>query len=113
MLRYSLPLVLAALAGIVNQLEFLVRHGLPDDYLRQYVDEVLAVGDSAFQKKCLGKMGDVTGEGRTVLFDFGKGVECPAGRAVQAAYVHPVAAEPLVCGVVEQPGARVHLDVAR
>jgi len=32
------------------------------------VDEVLAVGDAAFQKKCLGKMGEVAGEGRTVLF---------------------------------------------
>ena len=32
------------------------------------VDEVLAVGDVEFQKKCLGKMGDVAGEGRTVLF---------------------------------------------
>jgi lipopolysaccharide transport system ATP-binding protein len=32
------------------------------------VDEVLAVGDSAFQKKCLGKMGEVAREGRTVLF---------------------------------------------
>jgi lipopolysaccharide transport system ATP-binding protein len=32
------------------------------------VDEVLAVGDAAFQKKCLGKMGDVAREGRTVLF---------------------------------------------
>ena len=32
------------------------------------VDEVLAVGDMAFQKKCLGKMGDVAKEGRTVLF---------------------------------------------
>jgi lipopolysaccharide transport system ATP-binding protein len=32
------------------------------------VDEVLAVGDAEFQKKCLGKMGDVTHEGRTVLF---------------------------------------------
>ena len=32
------------------------------------VDEVLAVGDAAFQKKCLGKMDDVAGEGRTVLF---------------------------------------------
>jgi lipopolysaccharide transport system ATP-binding protein len=33
------------------------------------VDEVLAVGDAAFQKKCLGKMGDVAAkEGRTVLF---------------------------------------------
>jgi len=32
------------------------------------VDEVLAVGDAAFQKKCLGKMGDVAKEGRTVFF---------------------------------------------
>jgi lipopolysaccharide transport system ATP-binding protein len=32
------------------------------------VDEVLAVGDAAFQKKCLGKMGDVGREGRTILF---------------------------------------------
>jgi lipopolysaccharide transport system ATP-binding protein len=32
------------------------------------VDEVLAVGDAAFQKKCLGKMGDVAKQGRTILF---------------------------------------------
>ena len=32
------------------------------------VDEVLAVGDVAFQRKCLGKMGDVASEGRTILF---------------------------------------------
>jgi lipopolysaccharide transport system ATP-binding protein len=32
------------------------------------VDEVLAVGDASFQKKCLGKMGDVAKVGRTVLF---------------------------------------------
>jgi lipopolysaccharide transport system ATP-binding protein len=32
------------------------------------VDEVLAVGDSAFQKKCLGKMNDVAASGRTVVF---------------------------------------------
>ena len=32
------------------------------------VDEILAVGDAGFQKKCLGKMSDVAGEGRTVLF---------------------------------------------
>src|SRR5215831_17611751 len=32
------------------------------------VDEVLAVGDVGFQKKCLGKMGDVARGGRTILF---------------------------------------------
>src|SRR5262249_22862222 len=32
------------------------------------IDEVLAVGDLSFQKKCLGKMGDVARDGRTVLF---------------------------------------------
>jgi lipopolysaccharide transport system ATP-binding protein len=32
------------------------------------VDEVLAVGDAAFQKKCLGKMGDVSRQGRTIVF---------------------------------------------
>jgi lipopolysaccharide transport system ATP-binding protein len=32
------------------------------------IDEVLAVGDAAFQKKCLGKMGTVSRDGRTVLF---------------------------------------------
>src|SRR5439155_20096937 len=32
------------------------------------VDEVLSVGDAAFQKKCLGKMGNVARDGRTVLF---------------------------------------------
>jgi lipopolysaccharide transport system ATP-binding protein len=32
------------------------------------VDEVLAVGDAEFQKKCLGKMSEVAGEGKTVLF---------------------------------------------
>jgi lipopolysaccharide transport system ATP-binding protein len=32
------------------------------------IDEVLAVGDAQFQKKCLGKMKDVSGEGRTVIF---------------------------------------------
>ena len=31
------------------------------------VDEVLSVGDAAFQRKCLGQMGDVAGSGRTVF----------------------------------------------
>jgi hypothetical protein len=33
------------------------------------VDEVLAVGDAEFQKKCLGKMKDVAGHGRTILWN--------------------------------------------
>ena len=48
------------------RLAFAVAAHLEPDIL--IVDEVLAVGDYEFQKKCLGKMGDVAGEGRTVLF---------------------------------------------
>jgi lipopolysaccharide transport system ATP-binding protein len=47
------------------RLAFAVAAHLEPDIL--IVDEVLAVGDAAFQRKCLGKMGEVTGEGRTVL----------------------------------------------
>ena len=48
------------------RLAFAVAAHLDPDIL--IVDEVLAVGDAAFQKKCLGKMGDVAKQGRTVLF---------------------------------------------
>ena len=41
---------------------------LPSRTGNSLVDEVLAVGDAAFQKKCLGKMGEVAKQGRTVLF---------------------------------------------
>ncbi|WP_414542657.1 polysaccharide ABC transporter ATP-binding protein [Nostoc sp. CCY0012] len=54
-------------SGMYVRLAFSVAAHLEPEIL--IVDEVLAVGDSAFQKKCLGKMGDVaTKEGRTVLF---------------------------------------------
>jgi len=53
-------------SGMYMRLAFSVAAQLEPDIL--LVDEVLAVGDSAFQKKCLGKMKSVTGEGRTVLF---------------------------------------------
>jgi lipopolysaccharide transport system ATP-binding protein len=54
-------------SGMYVRLAFAVAAHLEPEIL--VVDEVLAVGDSAFQKKCLGKMGDVaTKEGRTVLF---------------------------------------------
>jgi lipopolysaccharide transport system ATP-binding protein len=52
-------------SGMYLRLAFAVAAHLEPDIL--IVDEVLAVGDAAFQRKCLGKMGDVTGEGRTVL----------------------------------------------
>jgi lipopolysaccharide transport system ATP-binding protein len=53
-------------SGMYVRLAFAVAAHLEPEIL--VVDEVLAVGDAAFQKKCLGKMGDVADEGRTVLF---------------------------------------------
>lgn len=53
-------------SGMYVRLAFAVAASLEPDIL--LVDEVLAVGDAAFQKKCLGKMGDVAKGGRTVLF---------------------------------------------
>ena len=53
-------------SGMYMRLAFAVAAHLEPEILM--VDEVLAVGDAEFQKKCLGKMGDVAGEGRTVLF---------------------------------------------
>jgi lipopolysaccharide transport system ATP-binding protein len=53
-------------SGMYVRLAFAVAAHLEPEVL--IVDEVLAVGDVAFQKKCLGKMGDVAREGRTVLF---------------------------------------------
>jgi len=53
-------------SGMYLRLAFAVAAHLEPEIL--IVDEVLAVGDAAFQKKCLGKMGDVAKEGRTVLF---------------------------------------------
>ncbi len=52
--------------GMYLRLAFAVAAHLEPEIL--LVDEVLAVGDAAFQKKCLGKMGDVAKEGRTILF---------------------------------------------
>jgi lipopolysaccharide transport system ATP-binding protein len=54
-------------SGMYVRLAFAVAAHLESEIL--IVDEVLAVGDAEFQKKCLGKMGDVSkSEGRTVLF---------------------------------------------
>lgn len=54
-------------SGMYVRLAFAVAAHLESEIL--IVDEVLAVGDAEFQKKCLGKMQDITkGEGRTILF---------------------------------------------
>ncbi len=53
-------------SGMYMRLAFAVAAHLEPEIL--LVDEVLAVGDAEFQKKCLGKMGDVAKEGRTVFF---------------------------------------------
>jgi len=52
--------------GMYLRLAFAVAAHLEPEIL--LIDEVLAVGDAAFQKKCLGKMSDVSRQGRTVLF---------------------------------------------
>jgi len=53
-------------SGMYMRLAFSVAAHLETEIL--FVDEVLAVGDAAFQKKCLGKMGEAANQGRTVLF---------------------------------------------
>jgi lipopolysaccharide transport system ATP-binding protein len=53
-------------SGMFVKLAFAVASHMDPEIL--IVDEVLAVGDAAFQKKCLGKMNDVSRQGRTVLF---------------------------------------------
>lgn len=53
-------------SGMYVRLAFAVAAHLEPEIL--LIDEVLAVGDAAFQKKCLGKMDDVTHSGRTVIF---------------------------------------------
>lgn len=53
-------------SGMYVRLAFAVAAHLEPEIL--IVDEVLAVGDTEFQKKCIGKMQDVSGSGRTILF---------------------------------------------
>jgi lipopolysaccharide transport system ATP-binding protein len=53
-------------SGMYVRLAFAVAAHLDPEIL--LIDEVLAVGDVAFQRKCLGKISDVACEGRTVLF---------------------------------------------
>jgi lipopolysaccharide transport system ATP-binding protein len=90
-------------SGMYLRLAFAVAAHLEPEILM--IDEVLAVGDMSFQKKCLGKMGEVAKQGRTILFvshnmaavralcdrgvvlDKGRLVEeGPIGKAIEAYY---------------------------
>jgi lipopolysaccharide transport system ATP-binding protein len=81
--------------GMYLRLAFAVAAHLEPEIL--LVDEVLAVGDIAFQKKCLGKMGEVAHQGRTILFvshNMGavrslceKGIVLEQGRVVEYASI--------------------------
>jgi len=53
-------------SGMYTRLAFAVAAHLESEIL--IVDEVLAVGDAVFQKKCLGRMSEVAGSGRTIIF---------------------------------------------
>lgn len=96
-------------SGMYLRLAFAVAaHLEPEIFI---VDEVLAVGDAAFQRKCLGKMGQVASEGRTVLlvshnmqainslcrtallFEGGRVVRAGAAAEVVSAYLQPDAAQ--------------------
>ncbi len=88
-------------SGMYVRLAFAVAAHLEPEILM--VDEVLAVGDAAFQKKCLGKMEDVAGLGRTVLFVSHnmqavrsictRAIELSAGRVVRQGEVRTVVDE--------------------
>ena len=88
-------------SGMYVRLAFAVAAYLEPEIL--VVDEVLAVGDAEFQKKCLGKMKDVSGEGRTVLFvshNMGsisslctKGLYVSHGKVVTFDEIHKVIAQ--------------------
>ncbi len=88
-------------SGMYMRLAFAVAAHLEPEIL--IVDEVLAVGDAQFQKKCLGKMGEVAKGGRTVLFVShntaavqalcARGVLLETGRVRRAGEVSEVVAE--------------------
>jgi lipopolysaccharide transport system ATP-binding protein len=88
-------------SGMYVRLAFAVAAHLDPEIL--VVDEVLAVGDAAFQKKCLGKMEDIAGHGRTVLFVShnmqairslcDKAIQIEAGRVFNSGTADPVVAD--------------------
>ncbi|MBI5396620.1 MAG: ABC transporter ATP-binding protein [Verrucomicrobia bacterium] len=103
-------------SGMYVRLAFAVAAHLEPEVL--VVDEVLAVGDAAFQKKCLGKMDDVSKQGRTILFVShnmeaitrlcGKAVWLEAGRVKATGDTGHVVSMYLLQGLRE--GGRVAFD---
>jgi len=97
-------------SGMQMRLAFAVAAHLEPDIL--IVDEVLAVGDAAFQKKCLGKMDAVAKGGRTVLFVShnmsaaaqlcNRGILLNAGRLVRTGAIDDVVREYVESGTQEQ-----------
>jgi len=97
-------------SGMYVRLAFAVAAHLEPEIL--IIDEVLAVGDSAFQQKCLGKMGEVAKGGRTILFVSHnmaavkklctKAVLLEGGRVAAEGGVEEVATEYLNSGDVEE-----------
>src|ERR1700691_3734472 len=98
-------------SGMHVRLGFAVAAHLEPEIL--LVDEVLAVGDAAFQKKCMGKMGDVSRQGRTIVFvshnmtamqalctrmiwlDGGSILQAGATAAIVSAYLSKITSAPL------------------
>ncbi len=107
-------------SGMYLRLAFAVAAHLEPEIL--IVDEVLAVGDVAFQKKCLGKMAGVASEGRTVLFVSHnmpaitrlceRAILLDGGRLVQDGPAHEVVRTYLNAGVVSI-AAREWRDVTK
>ena len=96
-------------SGMYVRLAFAVAAHLDSEIL--VVDEVLAVGDADFQKKCLGKMGAISKSGRTILFvshNMGAiselcttGILLSKGRLVQSAAVNQIIANYLTTNSLE------------
>ncbi len=104
-------------SGMYVRLAFAVAAHLEPEIL--IIDEVLAVGDMAFQQKCLGKMGEVAEGGRTILFVSHnmaavkklctKAVLLEAGRTVALGKVDDVTERYLNSGNVEEGAGPVHV----
>ncbi len=104
-------------SGMYVRLAFAVAAHLDPEIL--VVDEVLAVGDAAFQQKCLGKMGDVAKGGRTILFVSHnmaamrklctRAVLLEGGRVAATGGVEEVTEQYLNSGAVEEGGGPVRV----